>query len=101
MHWSCAITPVKPGELALAPYSAFFIRTFFAFGRRRVAAIGSRAHYRDSLAIAERLAAADRSNTQWQRDLSNSYKKVGDVLGRDIGRDIQRVGNQQQQDHAP
>jgi hypothetical protein len=44
MHWSCAITPVKLGELALAPYSAFVIRTFFAFGRRRVAAIGSRAH---------------------------------------------------------
>ena len=36
--------------------------------------------YRDSLAIAERLAAADRSNTQWQRDLSVSYNNVGDVL---------------------
>ena len=36
--------------------------------------------YRDSLAIAERLAAADRSNTRWQRDLSVSYNKVGDVL---------------------
>ena len=36
--------------------------------------------YRDGLAIAERLAAADRSNTQWQRDLSVSYSKVGDVL---------------------
>ena len=36
--------------------------------------------YRDGLAIAERLAAADRSNTQWQRDLSISYNKVGDVL---------------------
>ena len=36
--------------------------------------------YRDSLAIAERLAAADRSNTQWQRDLSVSYDKIGDVL---------------------
>jgi tetratricopeptide (TPR) repeat protein len=36
--------------------------------------------YRDDLAIAERLAAADRSNTQWQRDLSVSYEKVGDVL---------------------
>jgi hypothetical protein len=28
--------------------------------------------YRDSLAIAERLAAADPSNTRWQRDLSIS-----------------------------
>jgi putative tryptophan/tyrosine transport system substrate-binding protein len=36
--------------------------------------------YRDSLAIAERLAAADRSNTQWQRDLLVAYSKVGDVL---------------------
>jgi len=32
------------------------------------------------LAIAERLAAADRSNMQWQRDLSVSYEKIGDVL---------------------
>src|SRR5439155_932656 len=38
------------------------------------------ASYRDSLAIAERLAAADRSNTQWQRDLSLSYDNVGSVL---------------------
>ena len=36
--------------------------------------------YRDGLAIAERLAAADRSNTQWQRDLSVSYDRVGNVL---------------------
>jgi tetratricopeptide (TPR) repeat protein len=36
--------------------------------------------YRDGLAIRERLAAADRSNTLWQRDLSVSYNKVGDVL---------------------
>src|SRR6202022_2128529 len=36
--------------------------------------------YGDGLAIAERLAAADRSNTQWQRDLSVSYSKVGEVL---------------------
>jgi tetratricopeptide (TPR) repeat protein len=36
--------------------------------------------YRDSLAIAERLAAADRSNAEWQRDLSISYNKVGNVL---------------------
>jgi hypothetical protein len=36
--------------------------------------------YRDSLAIRERLAAADRSNMQWQRDLSVSYERVGGVL---------------------
>jgi tetratricopeptide (TPR) repeat protein len=36
--------------------------------------------YRDGLAIRERLAAADPSNTQWQRDMSASYGRVGDVL---------------------
>ena len=36
--------------------------------------------YRNGRAIAERLAAADRSNTQCHRDLSVSYGKVGDVL---------------------
>ena len=35
--------------------------------------------YHDGLAIAERLAAADRSNTQWQHDLSVSFHLVGDV----------------------
>jgi tetratricopeptide (TPR) repeat protein len=29
--------------------------------------------------IAERLAAHDPANTQWQRDLSVSYEKIGDV----------------------
>ena len=36
--------------------------------------------YRDGLAIVERGAAADRSNTQWQNSLSLSYEKVGTVL---------------------
>jgi tetratricopeptide (TPR) repeat protein len=36
--------------------------------------------YRDGLAIRQRLAAADRSNTQWQRDLLVPHQKVGDVL---------------------
>ena len=36
--------------------------------------------YRASLAIVERLAAADPSNAAWQRDLSVSQDKVGDVL---------------------
>jgi hypothetical protein len=34
----------------------------------------------DGLAIHERLAATDRSNTQWQRGLSILYDNVGDVL---------------------
>jgi tetratricopeptide (TPR) repeat protein len=36
--------------------------------------------YRDSLAIAERLAKADPGDAQRQRDLSLSYDNVGDVL---------------------
>ena len=35
--------------------------------------------YQDSLAIAEKLAAQDPSNTEWQRDLSVSFNKIGDV----------------------
>jgi hypothetical protein len=31
--------------------------------------------YRDGLAIAERLAASDHNNMQWQRDLSISYDR--------------------------
>jgi hypothetical protein len=36
--------------------------------------------YRDSLAIAERLARADPGNAGWQRDLSVSYAKLGVVF---------------------
>src|SRR5262249_6057480 len=36
--------------------------------------------YRDGIAIMERLAAADRSNTEWQSDLSISHNRVGAVL---------------------
>ena len=39
------------------------------------------AAYQASLAIAERLAKADADNTEWQRDLSVSHDKIGDVLG--------------------
>ena len=35
--------------------------------------------YRDSLAIMERLAAADRSNTGWQRDLAVSHFNLATV----------------------
>jgi tetratricopeptide (TPR) repeat protein len=38
--------------------------------------------YRDAAAIAERLVAAERSNTWWQRDLSLYYRKMGSVLVR-------------------
>ena len=36
--------------------------------------------YRDGFAIADRLVKADPGNAQWQRDLSASYNKIGDVL---------------------
>ena len=35
--------------------------------------------YRDSLTITERLAAADRSNAEWQRDLAVSYAKLASI----------------------
>ena len=35
--------------------------------------------YQASLAIAERLAKADPGNAGWQRDLSVSHNKIGDV----------------------
>jgi len=42
----------------------------FGFLRRKVAKLG----------IAEALAARDPANTEWQRDLSVSHNKIGDVL---------------------
>ena len=35
--------------------------------------------YQDGLAIREKLAAQDPSNTEWQRDLSVSFDRIGDV----------------------
>ena len=40
---------------------------------------GALKSYHDSLAIADRLAKSDPGNAGWQRDLSVSYNKVGDV----------------------
>jgi tetratricopeptide (TPR) repeat protein len=40
---------------------------------------GALKSYRDGLAIRLRLAQSDPGNTAWQRDLSVSYNKVGDV----------------------
>ena len=36
--------------------------------------------FQAGLAIADRLASADKGNAGWQRNLSVSYNKVGDVL---------------------
>jgi hypothetical protein len=38
------------------------------------------AAYGDGLAITDRLAKSDPGNAGWQRDLSFSFKKIGDVL---------------------
>jgi tetratricopeptide (TPR) repeat protein len=35
--------------------------------------------YQDRLAIAEKLAAQDPNNAEWQRDLSVSFNKIGEV----------------------
>ena len=40
------------------------------------------AEYKNAAAIAGRRARADPGDAGWQRDLSVSYIKVGDVLGR-------------------
>ena len=52
--------------------------------RRRTGGAGQSARgaesYRDGLAIRERLAKSDPGNAGWQRDLSVSYNKIGDVL---------------------
>jgi uroporphyrinogen-III decarboxylase len=42
--------------------------------------LGALTSYRAGLVIAERLAASDAGNADWQRDLSVSYDRVGDVL---------------------
>jgi tetratricopeptide (TPR) repeat protein len=47
-----------------------------ATGRREEALTA----YQKSLAIREKLAAADPGNSDWQRDLSISHNKIGDVL---------------------
>jgi hypothetical protein len=41
---------------------------------------GAAAAYRQSLALTEALAARDPANTEWQRDVSVSYERVGDAL---------------------
>ena len=47
---------------------------------RRATGRGRWPRYRKGLAIAEALAARDPANTEWQRDLSVSHDKIGDVL---------------------
>jgi hypothetical protein len=36
--------------------------------------------YQDGLALADRLAKSNPENASWQRDVSISYKKIGDVI---------------------
>ena len=64
--------------------SLFWCGARCAYGQQGIAGAGqldeALKSYRDSLAIAERLAASDRSNTGWQHDLSVLYNSIGDVL---------------------
>jgi tetratricopeptide (TPR) repeat protein len=46
----------------------------------RGSTIAAEASYRRAVAVAERLAQADPGNAGWQRDLSVSHNKFGDVL---------------------
>ena len=90
----CRRAQVLPGSLAirraagevrsrqrrLAARSVGVVRK----GRRRAGGARrpcgrARSPISDSLAIAERLAKSDPGNAGWQRDLSVSYNKVGDV----------------------
>jgi eukaryotic-like serine/threonine-protein kinase len=41
---------------------------------------GALKSYRDELAIADKLAKQDSSNTDWQRQLALTYGRVGNVL---------------------
>ena len=36
--------------------------------------------YQDGLTVADRLAKSNPENDSWQRDVSISYKKIGDVI---------------------
>ena len=56
---------------------AFVCGLFWSHKEREDEALKS---YQADLAIAERLAKSDPGNANWQRDLSVSYEKVGDVL---------------------
>jgi predicted negative regulator of RcsB-dependent stress response len=44
----------------------------------------ARTRYSDALAITQKLAAHDPTNTLWKRDLAANYERIGDVL-RDQG----------------
>jgi tetratricopeptide (TPR) repeat protein len=50
------------------------------YARERAVLADARHFFEASLAIAERLAKADPGNAGWQRDLSVSHEKIGDVL---------------------
>ena len=71
----------RPRQRRLAARSVGVIRQ----GRRRAGGAGQSAGGAEllsatCLAIMDRLAKADPGNAGWQRDLSMSYNKVGDVL---------------------
>ena len=66
-----AARPVAPAQ-----YLSVLVAVLVAQGNLP----GALEAYRKGLAIMEPLAARDPGNTQWQRDLSISHNKLGDVL---------------------
>ena len=66
---------------SLEPNRAAWARTFEGFAAEAYGDLPEAlTAYRAGLAIRERLAAADPSNAGWQRDLSVSQEKLGDVF---------------------
>ena len=65
-------------RLAARPLGQLPTRSATCSGRGGISK-GALQAYRDSLAIAEKLAAQDAGNTDWQRDLSVSFDRIGDV----------------------
>jgi hypothetical protein len=63
-------------------HGQFLCTTISEASRRWSKSSNSRPLPRGGLAIVERLVAADRSNSEWQRDLAVSYTKLASVYPR-------------------
>ena len=77
-HYRHALTLAKDDGQAWYAYWATLGLGDIALQRGRLD--DARTSYQDARGTAERLARADPDNAGWQRDLSVSYNRVGDVL---------------------
>ena len=75
-RWRRAIRPIPSGSATSRSATTRSATCWWP----RATAPGALAAYRKGLAIREALAARDPANTEWQRDLSVSHDKIGDVL---------------------